>query len=188
MIPLVAQAEDVAVVAPLLLHDLELPGDAGVPAHEDEATVLPVVLLSLCEGQEGTVGRPAPDDPMPSGHPEAPGRTECVARIGAADVSPERAHLAVPVSGRVVEVVVGWLVARHGAQVGDVGAFRGQFDGRPVTPSAHDLGGKHFIEVVRVLGRPGLGGPVGLRLTVEVGPKSDYVLVQLPPDHEGAVA
>ncbi len=50
-ISFVAEVGIVAVVDPLLLHELELAGDAGVEGHEDDAAIVGVEWWVVASGQ-----------------------------------------------------------------------------------------------------------------------------------------
>ena len=102
----VAEAQAVAVVEPLRLHELELARDARLQAHEDDAAVLPVVLGAL--RQRVAVGDPAPDQAVAID--ELALERQAVARVGAADVAAggaAQAVLVVEVGERVVARGVG---------------------------------------------------------------------------------
>src|SRR5947209_10226949 len=82
-VPVAAEGEDVAVVAPLTLDGLELALDVGVEADEDQAPVDPVVLGDAGR-QRVAVGHAAADDAVALGAHAAP--AEAVAGVGPPNV------------------------------------------------------------------------------------------------------
>ncbi|MEV7935732.1 hypothetical protein AB0O82_06265 [Kitasatospora sp. NPDC088264] len=105
-----AEAGEVAVVEPHLLHELELPGQAG--AHEDEDDpALRAVVLQGRGRQQRTVRRAAPQHPVDAGLDH--GVRQAVPRIGPPDVRAARDDQA-PRVVVVAEVVV---ARRIGAKV-----------------------------------------------------------------------
>ena len=103
---LAAQAERVAVVAPLRLDDLELARDRGLQADEEQPARRAVVRGAV--GQRRAVGHPAAQDPVARGEPALP--AERVARVRAPHVGAARA--AQPERVVAVAEVVGALACR----------------------------------------------------------------------------
>ena len=163
-----AQAERVAVVAPLRLDDLELARDRGLQADEEQPARLAVVRSAV--GQGRPVGHAAAQDPVARGEPALPAQR--VSGVGAPHVGTARAAQAELVVA-VAEVVGAQLVV---AEIG-VGAVGAQGERAAVAPAADELGRD---ELLVELQPPGLLG--------ELGAEAADVLVQLAPHHVARVA
>src|SRR5262249_17806576 len=110
---IVAGVEVEAILDPLLLHELELPEQAGADADEDDAVIAAVIGIAAVLGAAGAVGQAAPQDAAAVVQRRARGglrilrpdlRVEHVAGVGAADMGGHRAFEAVRIVA-VAEIV-----------------------------------------------------------------------------------
>src|ERR1035438_524330 len=127
----------IAVFDPLLLHEFELPEDAGVYGHEDDAAVVGIAhrlpLRHVLAIRQATPHNTAPVH-------QATVKSECIARVGTPNVgangAPESAGVAAVCEIRIL------LVVRDDARIGLV--WR-KLDRRTIAPAAHKLGREFFL-------------------------------------------
>src|SRR5829696_1553719 len=122
--------DEVAVVDPVGLDELELPVQVSTKENPDQAAVDPVVLEHTCR-QWRPVGRAAPDDAVQPRYPDDVGITG----VDAPDVCPGGALEAAIVVCPVEEIVVSPVV---GAELGIV-LLRGEGHRRPARPAPDHL-------------------------------------------------
>ena len=162
-----AETEDVAAVQPLRLDELELPRDARLQAHEDDAAILAVVIGF--RWQRLAVGDAAADESMTVDELAVEG--QAVPRVHAADVRSDRAGEPVGIVA-VAEGVVAVFVAGEGG----IRPLGRELQRRAVTPATHDLGGQQS-----------LAARIGPRRLGQLPAKRGDVLVQLAVHEKGAV-
>ena len=165
----VALVRVIPVFDPLLLHEFELPEDACVQRHEDDAAILGVVYW-LPFWNVLAIRQSTPHNPTPV-H-QAAIKPERVPRMHAPEMGTQRAARSRKIiTVREVRVL---LVVGYDGRVGTVGRT---FEWRSISPTAYELGGEFFFPA-RIL----------LPFFIEVRPKGGDILVQFPVHHEATVA
>ena len=165
-VPLGGRADELAVVDPLPLDELELPVQVRADEGEHQPAV-GAVVLQHAGGQRRAVVGAAADHPV---QPDLAG-DDRVARVHPPGVRADRALQ----SPRVVAVHEGVVARGVGAQLGVV-LVRGQGQRRAAGPAPDELGREQLL-----LGR--VGG-----VLVQVAAEGGDALVQLAEGHVGAVA